>query len=213
MKLYDAPRAPNPRRVRIFLAEKGIDLPREEIDILAGENLDPDFLAISPRGLLPVLVLDDGTVIDETIAICRYFEESCPNPPLMGTDPLSRAQVERWQRIVEFDAGTAVADAFRNTYPAYSNRAVAGRSGDAAIPELAARGRSRLGAFYDLLERHLADSDDAAPMIAGPAYTVADITALCILDFARALKLGYGDDRPHLARWHANVRARPSSRA
>ena len=213
MKLYDAPRAPNPRRVRIFLAEKGIELPREQIDILAGENLAPDFLAISPRGLLPVLVLDDGTVIDETIAICRYFEETQPDPPLMGTDAVTRAQVERWQRIVEFDAGTAVADAFRNSFPAYASRAVAGRSGDAAIPELAARGRSRLEAFYDLLERHLADSGDPVAMIAGADYTVADITALCILDFAKALKLGYGDDRPHLAQWHANVRARPSSRA
>jgi glutathione S-transferase len=168
---------------------------------------------MSPRGLLPVLVLDDGTVIDETIAICRYFEESRPEPPLMGTDALTRAQVERWQRIVEFDAGTAVADAFRNTFPAYANRAVAGRSGDAAIPELADRGRRRLETFYDLLERRLADSRDPAPMIAGPDYSVADITALCILDFAKALKLGYGDNRPHLAQWHATVRARPSSRA
>lgn len=213
MKLYDAPRAPNPRRVRIFLAEKGIELPRAEVDILAGENLSPEFLAISPRGLLPVLVLDDGTVLDETIAICRYFEESCPEPPLMGTDALSRAQVERWQRIVELDAGTAVADAFRNSFPAYACRAVAGRSGDAAIPELAARGRARLEAFYDLLEHHLANSPDAAPMIAGPDFTVADITAVCILDFARALKLGYGDHRPEIARWHTAVRARPSSKA
>ncbi len=213
MKLYDAPRAPNPRRVRIFLAEKGIDLPREEVDILAGENLAPDFLAISPRGLLPVLVLDDGTVIDETMAICRYFEEVCPDPPLMGTDPLSRAQVERWQRIVEFDAGTAVAEAFRNAFPAYAERAVAGRSGDPAIPELAARGQRRLEGFYDLLERHLAKSGDGGSMIAGPEFSVADITALCILDFARALKLGYGEQRPHLAQWHAAVGARPSSRA
>ena len=209
MLLYDAPLAPNPRRVRIFLSEKGIDVPRVEIDVVGGENLGPGFLAINPRGLLPTLVLDDGTVIDESVAICRYFEELQPNPPLMGSDARSAALVERWQRLVEFDGGIPVAEAFRNSAPNYAERAVAGRAGDRAIPELVPRSRVRLEAFYDRLDGHLADSD----FVAGPGYSIADITALCIIDFARAIKMGFGDSRPHLARWHAAVRARPSSRA
>jgi glutathione S-transferase len=209
MKLYDAPLAPNPRRVRIFLAEKGIEVPRVEIDIVGGENLGADFLAINPRGLLPTLVLDDGTTIDESVAISRYFEELQPDPPLMGTDPRSRALVGRWQRLVEFDGGIPVAEAFRNSAPNYADRAVAGRTGDPAIPELAARGRARLQAFYDQLDTRLTD----VRYIAGGGFTIADITALCIIDFARAIKLGYGESRPHLARWHTEVRERPSSRA
>lgn len=118
MRLYDMTLAPNPRRVRIFLAEKGIEVPRVEIDIQKGENLEPDYLAINPRGVVPTLVLDDGTILDESIAICRYFEALQPEPNLFGRDPLEIARVEAWQRRIEFEGLFNIAAAFRNSRPA-----------------------------------------------------------------------------------------------
>lgn len=202
--------APNPRRVRIFLAEKGIEVPMVEVDIRAGENLQPDFLAVNPRGLLPTLELDDGTVIDETTAICRYFEEMQPEPPLMGSTPVEKAMVECWTRRMEFDAGLPLVDAFRNSYPAYAaERAVPGRTGLKAIPELAERGLSRLADFYPFIDRRLAESAH----VAGQAFSIADITLLCITDFARALKMPVPEDLPSFSRWHAEVSARPGAKA
>lgn len=209
MKLYDMRVAPNPRRVRVFLAEKGIEVPKVEINIRAGENLQPQFLAINPRGVLPTLQLEDGTIIDESVAICRYFEELRPDPPLMGRTALEKAMIECWTRRVESDAGHPVMDAFRNSYPPYAERAVPGKAGAKAIPELAERGRARLADFLPAIDRHLAESE----YIAGPVFTIADITALCILDFARAVKLPWPENLPQLARWHAQVAARPSAQA
>ena len=117
MKLYDYKMAPNPRRVRVYLAEKGIEVETVQVDIPAGENLADEFRAINPRSLLPTLVLDDGTVIDESVAICRYFEELHPEPPLMGTDARSRAVIESAQRHMEWDGLLSVAEAFRNSNP------------------------------------------------------------------------------------------------
>ncbi|MEJ2514259.1 MAG: glutathione S-transferase family protein [Gammaproteobacteria bacterium] len=209
MKLYDSTLAPNPRRVRIFLAEKGIELPRTEVDIGAGENLSPAFLAINPRGLLPTLVLDDGTVIDESMAICRYFEELQPEPPLMGSDPREKAIVESWNRHIEFDGGLPVMDGFRNGHPRFAERAVAGRAGHAAIPALAERGRQRVAEFYAVLDERLRLS----PYVAGPAFTVADITALCIVEFARTVRMPWPAGLDGLERWHQEVSARPSAAA
>lgn len=209
MKLYDMRVAPNPRRVRVFLAEKGIEVPKVEINIRAGENLQPQFLAINPRGVLPTLQLEDGTVIDESVAICRYFEELRPDPPLMGRTALEKAMIECWTRRIESDAGQPVMDAFRNSYPPYAERAVPGKAGSKAIPELAERGRARLADFYPAIDRRLAESE----YIAGPAFTIADITALCIVDFARAVKLPWPEELGNLARWHAQVSARPSAQA
>lgn len=210
MKLYDMRLAPNPRRVRIFLAEKGIEVPMVEINIRSGENLQPDFLAVNPRGLLPTLQLDDGTIIDETTAICRYFEESQPEPPLMGSTPVEKAMIECWTRRMEFDAGLPVVDAFRNSYPAYAaERAVPGRTGLKAIPELAERGLSRLAEFYPFIDRRLGE----CAHVAGPEFSVADITLLCIADFARALKMPVPEELPNFSRWHAEVSARPSAKA
>lgn len=209
MKLYDMRVAPSPRRVRIFLAEKGIEVPRVEINIRAGDNLAPAFLAVNPRGVLPTLQLEDGTIIDESVAICRYFEELRPDPPLMGRSALEKAMTECWTRRIEFDAGQPVIDAFRNSYPPYAERAVPGRAGTKAIPELAERGRARLAEFYPVIERRLAGSE----YVAGPSFSIADITLLCILDFARAVKLPSPDGLEHLARWHDQVSARPSSTA
>ena len=120
MKLYDSKFAPNPRRVRIFMAEKGIACETEQVDILKGENLEEAYLTVNPRGLLPALVLDDGTVLDESVAICRYLEEEHPEPPLMGTGALGKAQVEARQRHMEFDGLQGAAEAFRNSFPLFS---------------------------------------------------------------------------------------------
>jgi glutathione S-transferase len=209
MKLYEMRVAPNPRRVRIFLAEKGVEIPTIEINIRAGDNLKPEFLAINPRGVLPTLQLEDGTIIDESTAICRYFEELRPDPPLMGRTALEKATIECWTRRIEFDAGQPLMDAFRNSYPPYAERAVPGKSGNKAIPELAERGRARLAEFYPFIERRLAESE----YVAGPAFTIADITLLCITDFARALKMPAPEGLEHFPRWHAQVSARPSAKA
>jgi glutathione S-transferase len=209
MKLYDAPFAPNPRRVRMFLAEKGIDVPRVEIDIGAGENLGEGFRNINPRGLLPTLVLDDGTVIDESMAICRYFEEIDPEPVLLGADPLERALVECWNRRVEFDAGLPVMDGFRNAHPRFAERAVPGRSGHMAIPALAERGRRRLAEFYSAIDARL----QASEFVAGPRFSVADITLLCLADFAKVVRMPWPDGLAGFERWHAEVSARPSAQA
>lgn len=209
MKLYDMSVAPNPRRVRIFLAEKGIEVPRVEINIRAGENLQPEFLAINPRGVLPTLQLEDGTVIDESVAICRYFEELRPDPPLLGRSALEKAMIECWNRRIESDAGQPVVDAFRNSYPPYAERAVPGKAGVRAIPELAQRGMRRLAEFYPVFDRRLAESE----YVAGGSFSLADITALCIVDFARAIQLPQPEGLEHYDRWHAQVSARPSAAA
>lgn len=209
MKLYDMRVAPNPRRVRIFLAEKGIEVPTVEINIRAGDNLKPEFLAINPRGVLPTLQLEDGTVIDESTAICRYFEELRPDPPLMGRTALEKAMVECWNRRVEFDAGQPVVDAFRNSYPPYAERAVPGRAGTQAIPALVERGKARLEDFFPAIERRLGESR----YVAGDHFSLADITLLCITDFARMIKLPVPEGLENFGRWHAEVSARPSAGA
>ncbi len=209
MKLYDSRLAPNPRRVRVFLAEKGVEVPTTEVDIGASENLSPQFLAINPRGLLPTLELDDGTVIDESMAICRYFEELHPNPPLFGSSPLEKATIESWNRRIEFDGGLPVMDGFRNAHPRFAERAVAGRAGHPAIPALAERGRERMAEFYSVLDERLRTS----AWVAGERFTVADITALCIVDFARTVRMPWPEGLDGLERWHRDVSARPSASA
>ncbi len=211
MKLYDSKLAPNPRRVRVFMAEKGVEAELVPVDIIAGENLQPGFLAINPRGLLPTLVLDDGTVIDETVAICRYFEEVQPEPPLMGTDPVSKAKIEARQRHMEFDGLLAAAEAFRNAFRGFAERGLPGSAGPtAAIPALADRGKATVGKFYAALDQALADSE----FVAGDTFSIADITALCTIDFAAgAARCPIPDECANVKRWHAAVSARPSASA
>ena len=209
MKLYDYAMAPNPRRVRIFLAEKGIEVDTVQVDIPAGENLSEEFRAINPRCLLPTLVLDDGTVLDESVAICRYFEELHPQPPLMGTDAQSRAVIESVQRHVEWDGLMPVADAFRNGNPAFADRATPGSQGVPVIRELVERGRAAALRFYDSLNAALGKSDH----VAGDAFSIADITAFCVVDFAKWVQIRAGDEHPHIQRWYAAVKARPSASA
>ena len=209
MKLYDMNMAPNPRRVRIFLAEKGLhDVEMIEINLMEGENLDKDYLKINPRGTIPVLELDDGTCIDETVAICRYLEGVYPHPNLLGSDALSMAHIEACQRHVEFDGFQPLLDAFRNTFPAFSERGVPGLPADyKAIPELAERGERR----YHLFMKNLNSLLENQPYIAGDNFSIADITALCAVDFAKAIKIRLPEEYTHALRWYADVSSRPSA--
>ena len=211
MKLYDSTLAPNPRRVRMFMAEKGVDYENIQVDIIKGDNLNESFLSINPRGLLPTLVLDDGTVIDETVAICRYIEEMHPEPALLGTDAISKANIEARQRHMEFDGLLAAADAFRNSFPGFSSRGLAGNAGSVdAIPALAERGKNAMLRFYESLNAAL---DDSA-FVAGETFSIADITALCTIDFAAgAARLPSPDQCSNVQRWHAEVSSRPSAEA
>ncbi len=209
MKLYDCQMAPNPRRVRVFLAEKGVDIPKTEVSIIEGENLKPEYLAVNPRGLLPTLELDDGSRIDETIAICRYIEETQPEPNLMGRDALEKAQIESWQRHMEFDGLNPTGEMFRNSFDPFKNRGLPGLENVQAIPELAARGKAGVERFYERLEQRLSQS----AYVAGERYTVADITALCVVDFASFAKMGIPEANTNTKRWHADVSSRPSAKA
>ncbi len=209
MKLYDCQMAPNPRRVRVFLAEKGVDILKTEVSIIEGENLKPEYLAVNPRGLLPTLELDDGNRIDETIAICRYIEETHPEPNLMGQDALEKAQIESWQRHMEFDGLNPTGEMFRNSFDPFKNRGLPGLENVQAIPELAARGKAGVERFYERLEQRLSQST----YIAGERYTIADITALCVVDFASFAKMGIPEANTNTKRWHADVSARPSAKA
>src|SRR5665213_149727 len=209
MKLYDFALAPNPRRVRIFLAEKGITVPTVQVNLRETDQLKPEFLAINPFATVPVLELDDGRHIAETIAICRYLEELHPEPRLFGADPYERAVVEEWQRHIEWDGFLAVGEAFRNGLPGFKGRALTGPFGYEQIPDLVERGKQRAMRFFGLLDRRLGQQE----FIAGPRYGVADITALVAHDFGTRAKALVTDDMPHLRRWYAALSARPSAKA
>lgn len=203
MKLYDGGRAPNPRRVRIYLAEKGIEIPTVAVDIARLEHRGAAFTAVNPLQRLPALALDDGTVITESLAICRYVEALHPQPPLFGTDPLSIAQVEMWERRVEFGLLGPVAAVFRHTHPMMV---------EMEVPQIAAWGeanRSKLEAFLGFLDARCAQS----PFLAGAAFTMADVTALVGLDFLRVVKMRVPDALPALQDYHERLKARPSAAA
>ena len=211
MKLYHSTLAPNPRRARIFMAEKGVEYEKVEYNIPKGENLNPEFLKISPRGLLPTLVLDDGTVLDESVAICRYFEETVPEPNLMGTDAKSKARIEARQRHMEFDGLQGAAELFRNSYPGFAKRGLGGSVGDVpAIPELAKRGEATVNRFFNDLDNYLAQN----AYCAGDTFSIADITALCAIDFATtAGRMAFPTEKLNIKRWYDDVSARPSTKA
>ena len=211
MKLYDCKMAPNPRRVRIFLAEKGVEIPKVEVSIVDGENLKPEYLRVNPRGLLPVLELADGTRLDETVAICRSLEETTPEPNLMGRSPLEKATIESWQHHMEFDGMTAVSEVVRNSIPVFSTRGLPGVTQPvAAIPALVERGTNSVKRFYERLEQRLRESE----YVGGNRFTIADITALCAVDVAmNRANLPIPAGNTNTRRWHAAVSARPSAKA
>lgn len=202
MKLYDSKTAPNPRRVRVFLAEKGITVPIEQVDIAAAVNRGPEFRQKNPLGGVPVLELDDGTCIAESVAICRWFEETQPAPPLMGTDARDRALVEMWQRRMEFELFLPITQVFRNGHPFFAGRIP-------QVPEWGDVCRAHAAASLKWLDRELA----GRAFVAGDRYTIADITALCAIDFGRVSKIRIAPELANLTRWHAAVSARPSAQA
>ncbi len=209
MKIYEDDMAPSCRRVRVFLAEKEIDVSGSKVGILQGENLEQEFLSINPYGLLPVLELDDGTRIFESVAICRYIEALHPNPPLMGTTALEQAFVDMYDRRSDFDGIFAVGDFFRNDTEVLAGRAAHGVRGIEQIPALIERGRQRTLIFFRHLERRLADRD----YLATDRFTNADITAMCAVDYAEFAGLDIPADCPSLRRWYDQVNARPSAQA
>ncbi len=202
MKIYDSKAAPNPRRVRIFVAEKGIEVPFEEIDIVNAVNRQADFRKKNPMGTIPVLELDDGTCIAESAAICRYFEEMHPEPPLLGVDGKDRAVVAMWDRRMEFEILLPMADAFRQQHAFFKGRIE-------QCPEYAEVAKRRAIQNLAWLDEVLADRE----FIAGDRYTIADITALCGVDFGRVSKISMQPNQKNLARWHEEVSARPSAQA
>jgi len=202
MKLYDGGRAPNPRRVRIFLAEKGMTVPVEPIDLGTLQHKSAEFTAINPLQRVPVLVLDDGTVITESIAICRYFEGLRPEPPLFGRGAVESALVEMWNRRVELNFYQAVSAVFRHTHPAMKDM-------ESQVPEWGEANKPRVLDFLGLLDRELKDR----LYIAGDHYTVADITALVGVDFMRPAKLAMPEEFINVRRWHAQASERPSATA
>lgn len=211
MLLYDQQHAPNPRRVRIFLAEKGLEYKRKQVNIVTGENLSTEFLKVNPSGRLPVLVLDDGTTLNESVAICRYLEELYPDPRLLGTDALSKSRIEARQRHIEFEGLLPASEVFRNAYPRFATRGVGGNVGEiAAIPELVDRGKKLISVFFDRLEAELCESR----YVAGANYSIADITALCTLDFATtAARIPFPVHCRAIRRWYEEVNSRPSATA
>lgn len=203
MKLYDGGRAPNPRRVRVFLKEKGIEIPVEQVDLGAMQHRSERYTAINPLQRVPTLELDDGTVITESIAICRYFEALHPEPALFGCSPIEIATIEMWQRRIELHLMLGIAQIFRHLHPGMK---------EFEVPQVAAWGEAnkpRVLDFLALLDRELAGRRFAA----GDTYSVADITGLIAVDFLRAAKLPLAPELSHVVRWHTELSARPSASA
>jgi len=203
MRIIETRSAPNPRRVRIFLAEKGLEVPFEQLDLMAGALRTEQFTALNPMQRVPILILDDGTVISESVAICRYFEEVHPLPPLFGEGPLGRATVEMWNRRVEFGLFGAVAAVFRHLHPKMSHL---------EVPQVTAWGeanKAKVAEMLTLLDVVLA----GRRFIAGDAHSIADITALVAIDFMKPARLDMPEKLDNVARWHGEVAARPSASA
>jgi glutathione S-transferase len=204
MKLYNAPApAPNPRRVRIFLAEKGVTIPLHEVRIMTGELKQPPHLARDPLGQLPTLELDDGTFLSETVAICRYLESLHPTPPLFGSTPLETARIDMMTRRVEFQAGTPTAMFWRHAHP-FTARVV--------VPQYKEFGESNR-AHYERALGWLDSELATRPFLGGEAYTIADICLLTNVDFADWIGLKMPDTLANLRAWHDRVSARPSAKA
>ncbi|NEV00585.1 glutathione S-transferase family protein [Bradyrhizobium uaiense] len=210
MKLYQSFGSPNSRRVRIYLAEKGITMPFVPVDLGAREQFSDAYAAINPRRVVPALVLDDGTAIAEVPAIIRYLEETHPNPPLLGSSPKEKAIVAMWERRMELEGFAAVMETVRNGAAGLKGRAIAGPHGYNQIPELIVRGRSRIADFFGDLEARLSEM----PFVAGNEFSIADITAIVAIDFAsKALELSMPGENGASRRWYSSVATRPSMTA
>ncbi len=204
--LYDCATAPSPRRARILLAEKGVAHDTVAVDLAKGEHFGEAFCAINPHCTVPVLRTEDGSLLTDNAAIAAYAEAHWPQPALVGSTPVHKAQVASWNWRMEFEGLLAVAEALRNGSPAMAGRALPGTVAYAQIPELALRGQERVRHFFDMLNAELAQRDTVAP----GGFSLADITAVVAVDFARVVKVRVSDQHLHLQRWRAAMALRPA---
>jgi len=202
MKIYETKSAPNPRRVRMFLAEKGIEMDYVQVDIGGAENLTSEMRVKNPSTKVPFLELDDGTCIGETLAICRYFEEMQPDTPLMGRTPLEKAQVEMWQRNIEFSFMLPIGMCFQHTTGYFKDRM------EPIVQWGEVSGQNAIK-YFKVLNDHLAHST----YLVGDYFSVADINLICALDFARVVKIRPDEKYTHLLAWHKSISNRPSAKA
>ena len=203
MLLYDGGRAPNPRRVRIFLAEKKVVVPIEPVDMSTLQHRSEAITALNPFQRLPVLQLDDGTILTESVAICRYFEELYPDPPLMGTDAADQARVEMWNRRMELQFLNFVASAFRHTHPAMKEWEVP------QVPEFGEANRPKALKMMEYMDQELA----TRAFLAGDRFSIADITAMMGMDMLKPARIERPDHLENLMRWYKAVASRPSASA
>jgi glutathione S-transferase len=203
VKLYNSNSAPNPRRVRIFCAEKGLALATSDVDLGKLEQKTATYSSVNPFQQIPALELDDGTVITESIAICRYLEELHPEPNLFGASPLERATIDMWQRRIEFQLLAPIAFAFRHSHPAMREME------NPQVPEWVIVSRAKALAAMEIFDRLLADR----PFACGTRFTVADITGLVALDFTRPARITIPAHLENLVRWRQTLAARPSAAA
>jgi glutathione S-transferase len=209
LKLYHAANSPNSRRVRIFVAEKGLEPTLIPVDLGAGEQHSEAYQAINRRRVVPTLVLEDGTTIGEVPAIMRYLDEAFPETPLLGTTPKYKGLVAMWERFAELEGFAAVMEGVRNNVPGLKGRAIAGPHGYEQIPALVDRSALRVKNFLADLNKRL----EQVPFVAGEKFSAADITALVTIDFAKALDISIPEGHRALTRWYATVSTRPSARA
>ena len=206
MTLYDFPKAPSPRRARIVLAEKGIAHETVIIDMMTAEQMGDAYRAINPNCTIPALRLDDGTVLADNAGIAAWAEAMVPEPPLLGTSPIEKAEIASWNSRIESDGLMPIAEALRNSNPAMKDRALPGPANFPQIPALADRGLARLATFLDMLNTRLEGRD----YVATDRFSLADITAVVAIDFARAVRVTPREDHAQLRAWRARMAERPS---
>jgi glutathione S-transferase len=209
MKLYDCTTAPSPRRVRMFLAEKGIEIPLVQVNLREAEQLGDAFRKINPDCTVPVLELDDGTRITEIFAICQYLESEYPETALMGRNSVEQAMISMWNTKIEQNGIAAVAETLRNGAKGMRDRALPGPVNLKQIPELVERGRIRVQAFLDRMDNQLVVNT----FISGDQFTMADITGFVTVEFAQRLKIPITESQKNLQRWFDSVSQRPSTAA
>jgi glutathione S-transferase len=204
--LYDCATAPSPRRARILLAEKSVAHATVQVDLRSGEQLSDTYRSVNPQCTVPALRADEGLLLTDNAAIAAYLEARFPEPPMLGSTPQDKADIASWNWRVEFEGLLAIAEALRNSAPAMANRALPGPVDYPQIPELAQRGLARVQQFFVVLNDRLAGRD----FIAADRFSIADITGVVAVDFARVVKIKPGEQHPHLQRWRLAMAQRPS---